>query len=201
VQLASSKPGISNFYVSKAPKESPMREQEGREIVLAGLFTALAFVIPYLFHMLGLGKIFLPMFLPIAVAGFLVSWRIAALIGLIAPLLSGLLTGMPPFYPPIAPLMALEGVFLGATISLLYRQYYWPWYCALAVADLGERLISGAGMYVMAEWFHLPGVAFSIIGTLWGVPGVVLQFIFVPIFLGLFEKRYGFSPRSSGERR
>ena len=171
-----------------------MRQEEGREIILAGLFTALAFVIPMLFHAVNLGKIFLPMFLPIAVAGFLVSWKIAATVGIIAPLLSGLLTGMPPLYPPIAPLMSLEGGFLGATISVLYRRYGWPWYLALAVADLGERLISGAGMYVIAEWFHLPGVLFSVVNVLLGLPGVAMQFIFVPIFLGLFEKRYGFLP-------
>ncbi|HID06761.1 MAG TPA: hypothetical protein EYP10_06395, partial [Armatimonadetes bacterium] len=47
--------------------------QSPREIVLAGLFSALGVLLPILFHIVGLGKTFLPMHLPILTLGFLAS--------------------------------------------------------------------------------------------------------------------------------
>jgi hypothetical protein len=171
-----------------------MNQQEGKELVVGGLFTALALVVPVLFHIVGVGEIFLPMFLPIAILGFLVSWRVAAAAGALSPILSALITGMPPLFPPMAVLMSIEGAVLAGAVSLLYRKARLPWYVALAIGDLGERAISGVGLYVLAEWMGLEGVTFSAVGVLIGMPGVALQFAFVPLFFGFFKARYGFLP-------
>ena len=53
-----------------------------------------------LFHLAGgMGVVFLPMHLPVLLAGFFLGPRFGLLVGIITPLLSSLLTGMPPLLP------------------------------------------------------------------------------------------------------
>jgi len=77
-------------------------------ILVAVVFTALGVIVPVLFHLLGLGAMFLPMYLPLAMGAFLLDRRNALMAGAVTPLASAVLTGMPPFYPPIAVMMALQ---------------------------------------------------------------------------------------------
>lgn len=112
------------------------------DYVLAGLFLAAALVLPVFFHALGLGSAFMPMFYPLALAGFLVAAPLAMITGVSAPLLSALLTGMPPFYPPIAFIMTAEGL-------LFYRP-----------AARSEEMVATAGMVNCAHYSAVrPGIA------------------------------------------
>ncbi|UCH97132.1 MAG: ECF transporter S component, partial [Candidatus Aminicenantes bacterium] len=74
-----------------------MKKYSGYDLLLGGLFMALALVFPMVFHAVGLGSAFLPMFYPIAAAGFLVALPVALVVGTMSPLVSALITGMPPF--------------------------------------------------------------------------------------------------------
>ena len=57
------------------------------------MYLALAVLLPVGFHMLGVaGRIFLPMHIPVLLAGFLVGPYCGLIVGLIAPGLSFLLT-------------------------------------------------------------------------------------------------------------
>ncbi|HSQ74575.1 MAG TPA: hypothetical protein VLT13_03415, partial [Bacteroidota bacterium] len=75
----------------------------GRELAYGGLFGAAALVIPFFFHLLHLGHLFMPMYIPLIALAFFVRPVVASLAGFIVPVLSGLTTGMPPFFPPVAP--------------------------------------------------------------------------------------------------
>ena len=81
-------------------KEIGIMKINTKQITLTSLFIALCVIVPFLFHLVGLGAIFLPMFLPILLAGFLIEFRFALLVGLLGPLTSSLTTGMPPFFRP-----------------------------------------------------------------------------------------------------
>jgi len=102
---------------------------EARDLALGGLFGALAIVLPIAFHALGpgVGPVLLPMYLPIAALGLLVSWEVALIVGVAAPLLSAVLTGMPPLAPPIALLMAFELAALGVGAGLSRRAGLGVW--------------------------------------------------------------------------
>ncbi|MCU0289629.1 MAG: ECF transporter S component, partial [Acidobacteria bacterium] len=67
-----------------------MKKSSGYDLLLAGLFMALALVLPLLFHAIGLGSAFLPMFFPIIAAGFLVTLPAALVVGVMSPLVSAL---------------------------------------------------------------------------------------------------------------
>jgi hypothetical protein len=159
-----------------------------REVVWSALFIALGLTIPVLFHTVGLGAAFLPMFLPILAAGLLLRSVPAALIGLVTPPLSALLTGMPPLMPPVAFVMAVEGVILGALSSFLYRRLQWNIFLTAAAAVLVQRTVMILLTIVLAPLFGLPGPLAALGLLAQGLPGVSLLIFAVPLLIRYLEK-------------
>lgn len=161
-----------------------------RETAVGAVFLALALVFPVLFHAVGLGRVFLPMLLPVLLAGFVLPWRTAAMTGFLAPLLSSLLTGMPPLAPPIAVMMMVELSTLAVVPALVYRRWklgLWP---ALLAGITLSRIANFLMHIGMAEFFHIPGITWGIINLISGLPGLILQLVVVPIVVTLLEKRF-----------
>ncbi len=156
---------------------------------MGAIFIVLALVFPMLFHLVHLGSTFLPMFFPIALAGFLIAPPVAALVGFLAPLLSAFLTGMPPLYPPIAPLMAAEGFVLAATISMTRRKMGWGIYPSLITGILLQRLVMAVGVFLIAPLFRLPGEVFTAGMLISGIPGIILQLVAIPAIVLALEPR------------
>jgi len=164
-----------------------------RDIVFGGLFLALAVVVPYIFHVAGggaLGPIFLPMFLPVVMCGFLTDARVAIVVGALAPFVSSLLTGMPPIYP-VAPMMSCEGMILGGVASVLYRSFKLNPWLSLGVAAASERLFLALVISVLTRYFEIPSRFFTLAVVVHGLPGIALQFGIVPPMVKALEKRIG----------
>ena len=66
-----------------------------RELAYCGLFGAAALLLPVLFHLIHLGHMFMPMYLPLVALAFFVRPGMAALTAVLVPLISGVATGMP----------------------------------------------------------------------------------------------------------
>jgi riboflavin transporter FmnP len=96
-----------------------MHKNTIRQITLAGLFIAIGLILPMAFHVLGPGTTFLPMHIPVLMAGFSLGLPMALLVGILTPILSSLLTGMPLIFP-VLPFMILE---LG-TYAILAHHFY-----------------------------------------------------------------------------
>ena len=94
-----------------------------RELAYCGVFGAAALLLPVVFHVVQLGRMFLPMYLPLVALAFFVRPMPAATTGIAAPILSGALTGMPPFYPPIAVLMSIELGLTALVLSALHLRF------------------------------------------------------------------------------
>ena len=153
-------------------------------MVLAVIFSAFGILVPMLFHVVGLGAVFLPMFLPLALGAFFLSPLNAMMVGMFTPLASAVLTGMPPFYPPIALMMVAElGVFCLA-ISLLSHKTQLPRVLVLAVAIVVERLVLVLMLSVVMPAFNISYKAFGIYEILKGFPGILLILITVPLMVG-----------------
>ncbi len=161
----------------------------GRELLLGGLFLALALVLPILFHAVGLGSEFLPMFFPILLAGFLLPFPIAASVGIMAPLLSALLTGMPPFFPPVAFIMMVEGGVLAAVPALLHRKAGIALYPVLALSVVADRLVLLAAVMLAARWLDLPEGALGLVSVIRGIPGCILIMVLIPPLVKEMRKR------------
>src|SRR4030065_1502723 len=88
-----------------------------RDLAYCVLFGAAALLFPVVFHLVRLGHVFMPMYLPLVTLAFFVPPRMAAMTALAVPLLSGAVTGMPPFYPPVAVFMSLELAVMSGLIA------------------------------------------------------------------------------------
>ena len=156
-------------------------DRPSRELALAGLFGAAALALPFLFHLVHLGSLFLPMYLPLVTLALLVRPAPAGVTAVVTPLLSAALTGMPPFWPPIAFLMAIELGAMTVVLSALRRR--WPQGSTLLVLApvliLG-RLLSVGLVYLSAQAMTLPAGFLASVSFLSGWPGVILMLVVVP---------------------
>jgi hypothetical protein len=158
---------------------SPVR----REIALSGAFGAAALLMPVLFHLLHLGSVFMPMYIPLVALAFFVRPAVAATTAIIVPLVSGAVTGMPPFYPPIALMMALELAVMATLISAITRR--WPraneWVVLIPVLLLGRALFVGMA-YGIALFLELPAAFIAGVSFVSGWPGLILMAAVIPPF-------------------
>ena len=92
-----------------------------RQLVLAALFLALAFVLPLLTGQVPkVGNMLCPMHFPVLLCGFVLGGPWGLAVGFAAPLLRSVLFGMPPMFP-VAISMAFELATYGLVSGLLWR--------------------------------------------------------------------------------
>ena len=155
-----------------------------RELAYCGLFGAAALLLPTLFHLVRLGHVFMPMYLPLVALAFFVRPLPAAVTAAIVPLLSSLATGMPPLYPPIGPVMALELATMAALIAAVRRR--WPRANELMVLVpvlLLGRVLAIAFAAAFASVVELPAGFVAGLSFLSGWPGIVLMIVVVPVIV------------------
>ena len=166
-----------------------------RDLVLAALFLALAFVLPMITgHVPQIGNMLCPMHFPVLLAGFVLGGPWGLALGFAAPLLRSVLFGMPPMYP-IAIAMAFELATYGAVAGFMYRkvQHTLPMiYATLVTSMVAGRLVWGAVRFVLA------GLSGSVReGAVHGdvvhhvriaVPGIVAQLILIPLIVAALQK-------------
>jgi len=154
-----------------------------RQIAYTALYLALAIVLPIGFHQLGVaGRIFLPMHIPVLLAGFTLGPLPGVLVGLIAPLLSHLTTGMPPAYA--VPLMTVELAIYGLIAGLVYFRFESNIYIALVIAMIAGRIAFAGALLLLGLFVLLPyGVAEYLAAggaLVTGLPGIILQIVIIP---------------------
>jgi hypothetical protein len=138
-------------------------------------------MLPILFHLVHLGRVFMPMYLPLVALAFFVGPMPAAITAALVPLLSGAVTGMPPFFPPVAVFMAIElPVICGAIAALKTR---WP--SANEMLILVPALVAGRFLYVGLTYafsaaIELPAEFMAGLSLISGWPGVILMIAVIP---------------------
>lgn len=164
-----------------------------KKIVMAGLFIALGFVLPFITGQIPkVGNMLLPMHIPVLIAGFVIGGKYGLVIGFIVPLLRSLILSMPPL--PIAIAMAFELATYGFVIGLLYKKLPKKKiniYVSLILAMLSGRLIWGIVSYII---FTVNGTIFTLemfmVGAfLNAIIGIVLQIIIIPPIVMTLEKK------------
>ena len=169
------------------------RTVDPRKLNLTGLFIALGVILPYFTaHGFGLpGTVFLPMHIPVLMAGLLLGWKYGIIVGAFAPVLSSLITGMPALWPQF-PMLASELVMFGCVAGLLRKKLKLPLVVALVVAMASGRII-GAG--VIAFVLAPPNLQVLMVMVterfVTGLPGIAIQLAFVPPLVVFLEKAYG----------
>jgi hypothetical protein len=164
-------------------------------LAYCGLFGASALLLPLLFHLIRLGHVFMPMYLPLVALAFFVRPLPAAVTAFTVPLLSGAVTGMPPFYPPVAVFMSIELAVMAALIAALvtWRPRLNEWLVLVPVLLLGRILYVGL-VYAFSLVIQLPAGFMAGLSLLAGWPGIILMVLTVPpVARGRAVKRKGTS--------
>jgi len=156
-------------------------------MIITALLIALGVVLPIMFHgVANAGRIFLPMHIPVLLAGLVCGLPLGLISGLLTPLLSHFLTGMPP--SPILPSMMIELAVYGAAAAILIRfirtkDTYANIHISLLGAMIAGRiafglmntLIFNVGNYSMQIWMTSAFVT--------ALPGIVIQIVLIPIIV------------------
>ena len=171
------------------------------KMVLAALFLALAYVMPYLTGQIPeVGAMLCPMHLPILLCGFLCGWPWGLAVGLVAPLLRSMLTGgFPPMFPT-AVCMAFELATYGAVTGVMHRLLprKKPYiYGSLLTAMLVGRAVWGVAMFICVG---AGGGSFGLTAFLAGavtnaLPGILVQIALVPVLVMLLDRPNFLQPR------
>ncbi|MCL2026353.1 MAG: hypothetical protein FWG92_06070 [Leptospirales bacterium] len=157
-------------------------------LLLCAVFSALGITIPIIFHMLGLGSVFLPMFIPLAIGAFFLDVKNALIIALVTPLASALLTGMPPLNPPIAFIVAAELAVFCTIISFLNAKTKLPVLAVLLIAIIAERTVQILLFLNIMPLFGVSAAAWSAYEILKVMPGIILMSVIVPIMVPVARK-------------
>ncbi|WP_434794755.1 hypothetical protein TPDSL_19440 [Terrisporobacter petrolearius] len=155
-----------------------------KKLILSGFFIACGIVLPMVFHMFSMGgPMFLPMHIPVLIAGYFLGPIYGAGVGIITPVLSGLLTGMPPLVP-VMPIMAFELCGYGLVSGLVFSKTN-KVYLSLIVAMIVGRLFAVAGAYVVALTLapKINPIMYVVGGLTTAIPGMLIQLIFIPILI------------------
>ena len=159
-----------------------------KKMVLSGLFVALGLLLPFLTGLIPcIGKMLLPMHIPVLLCGFICGGPYGLIVGLIVPVLRSALFGMPVMFPG-AVAMSFELAAYGLISGILYKRlpkknvYI---YAALVSAMIGGRIVWGVVSYILFglnqttfNWSMFAAGAF-----INAVPGIILQIILIPIIL------------------
>ncbi|MHB2147635.1 hypothetical protein ACX8XP_01135 [Calditrichota bacterium LG25] len=167
-----------------------MLQRELRQIPLTAFLAVAGILLPQIFHLFGLGAIFLPMFLPVMLGGLILTWRFALLLAVITPLISWLFTGMPPLVPPVLPVLIVELLVVNAILSLLHVHLKWNLWAALLLAILTDRLLLLTLVSVIAPLFGWRHPLFSLALVSSGLPGIALQMVVLPLTVRLIRERW-----------
>ncbi|MBN2722495.1 MAG: ECF transporter S component [Deltaproteobacteria bacterium] len=168
------------------------RKYSMREISVCGYFGASAMLLPVFFHLVQLGSVFMPMYIPLLALPFFVSPMPAVITALIVPVLSGLLTGMPPFFPPVAFMMSIELGLSAGIIGLVlhFKKDTSPFWILLPVLITGRFLYTGM-VWGFSKVMVLPAGFLSGVSFFSGWPGVILMLVTIPALVSFSHKIVG----------
>ncbi|HLV09730.1 MAG TPA: ECF transporter S component [Halanaerobiales bacterium] len=162
---------------------------QNRKMVYSALFIALGIIIPIAFHAFGTtaGSMFLPMHIPVILAGAFLGPLSGMVVGALTPLLSSFFTGMPPVLPML-PIMFVELMVYGAAMGYLYHKQKYGIYSSLIITLILGRVAVGIDALVLVHLFGIGGLPSNPLlyvqgSFLKGLPGIAIQLVLIPVLL------------------
>ncbi len=110
------------------------------QVILSPLAIALGVALPHVFHLVGLGPVFLPMFLPLVLVAMTMELPFILLVAITMPLISLAITGMPPQGTAIV--IAFQLSLLGACGWFLRTRGKMSYLWAIVGSVAAERVVS-----------------------------------------------------------
>lgn len=165
-----------------------------KKLAVTAMLFAVGMVLPFFIGQIpAIGKMLLPMHIPVLFCGFIVGWQYGALIGFLLPIVRGLVFGMPPLYPN-AVAMAFEMAAYGFASGYLYSHARWQCtkmlYISLVTAMLAGRLVWAFAEVILLgiggnifTWKMFAAGAF-----LNAIPGIIVQLTLIPLIMVVLRR-------------
>lgn len=160
-----------------------------KKLAVTAMLFAVGMVLPFFIGQIpAIGKMLLPMHIPVLLCGFIVGWQYGALIGFLLPIVRGLVFGMPPMYPN-AVAMAFEMAAYGFVSGYLYSHARWQCtkmlYISLVTAMLAGRIVWAFAEVILLgiggnifTWKMFAAGAF--LNT---IPRIIVQLTLIPLIM------------------
>ncbi|MEE1223978.1 MAG: ECF transporter S component [Clostridia bacterium] len=166
-----------------------MEKNKLKNMVLAAMFLGIGLVLPFLTGQIKyVGKMLLPMHIPVLLCGLICGWKYGLSVGFILPLLRSMMFGMPHMYPN-AVAMAFELATYGFVSGFLYSHSRWQCvralYRCLIIAMIAGRIVWGIAEVVL---LGIGNGGFTVAAFITGAfaeafPGIILQLIVIPVIM------------------
>lgn len=160
-----------------------------KNLTTSAFIITLGIVIPIVFHAVGMGSVFLPMYWPLAAGAFFLIPRWAVVIGVVTPTLSFILTGMPPISPPVLPVMIGELAILTVTISYLGQKHMMGVLWILIIGLILSKLVLIVAVWLISPLIGLPPGLITITSFVHGIPGTAIILFLVPLLIKRLTNR------------
>lgn len=171
-----------------------MKNSALKNLVLSAMFLAIGIVLPFFTGQIPqVGKMLLPMHLPVFFCGLICGWQYGLAVGLVLPVMRSAMFTVPVMFPT-AIAMSFELATYGAVAGFLYNRSKWQCiialYRSLIIAMLAGRLVWGT---VQAVLLGFSGNAFTLSAFFAGafttaVPGIILQLVFIPAVMVALDR-------------
>lgn len=167
-----------------------------KKLVLGAMFIAVGIVLPFFTGQIPqIGQMLLPMHIPVFLCGLICGGKYGLAVGFILPFMRSMLFSMPPIFPDAAA-MAFELAAYGFISGFLYQNA--RWHCiksllrCMVAAMLGGRIVWGIAMvlFLGTGTNGFSAAAFFAGAFINAVPGIVLQFIFIPSVMLALDKTH-----------
>lgn len=160
-----------------------------KQTVTALLAVTAAVLLPQLFHLAGVltgtgafpGKTWLPMHIPVIIAGIAAGPVAGGIIGAASPVVSCLISGMPEAAK--VPFMMAELASLGLMAGIVYNVRI-PLFFKVLWAQLAGRILYLGCILLLTD--APAGMVWAAVRA--GYPGLILQLCILPLALHLMEK-------------
>ncbi|HPG29388.1 MAG TPA: hypothetical protein PKY81_12960 [bacterium] len=160
------------------------------EYIIISITVVLGVLLPFAFHFIAAGgKIFLPMYYPIIISGFLLEPTSALIAGFLTPFISSFITGMPTLNPPVAFQMSIELSILGFLVSFLSGKLKFNYHIVCVISILINRILYAGLYFVITRIYNLPFKTKVIAELTSSIPGVLIIFLALPSFAKFLKKK------------
>ncbi len=157
--------------------------------VLAAMFLCIALLLPFLTGQIPqVGKMLLPMHLPVILCGFICGWQYGLAVGFIAPLLRGVLFATPVMFPS-GVIMAFELAAYGFSAGFFYSRFQHRNVGKVYISLLSSMLF-GRVVKCIVQFFVLGFTdegfvfaAFFASAFINSALGIIIQLIFIPLIM------------------
>lgn len=171
-----------------------MKSTSLKKLIFSAIFLAIGFILPmFIGQIPTIGKMLLPMHIPIFLCAMICDYKCGAIIGFILPILRSLLFSVPVMYPTaiaVAFEMSVYGLITGLIFGLCKKKNIISIYTSMLPAMLLGRIVRCFAEIILLNIKGNPFIwkTFATTTILNSTPGIILQLILIPAVILALKK-------------